>query len=175
MFALRQDRPAAITAGIVALAAAALIAGAWAFQIVGDMAPCPLCLQQRWPHYLAIPLGAGVAFAAWRGAPACVITGGLTLLAVLMLGSTGMGVYHAGVEWAWWPGPTDCAVAQPTTARAGDLLAQMRRTTVVRCDEAPWRWVLSLAGWNAVLSALLCAMALMALGGRALVPRFSGA
>jgi disulfide bond formation protein DsbB len=167
MFAIRQDRNAAVVAALIALA--------WAFQILGDMAPCPLCLQQRWPHYLAIPLGVGVGIAAWRGAPACVISGGLTLLGILMLWSTGMGVYHAGVEWAWWPGPTDCAVAQPTTARAGDLLAQMRRTIVVRCDEAPWRWVLSLAGWNAVLSALLCAMAVMARGGRQVAPTFARA
>lgn len=171
MFALRQDRNAAIVAALIALASALLIAGAWAFQILGDMAPCPLCLQQRWPHYLAIPIGAAVGIAAWRGAPACVITGGMALVAVLMLWSAGMGVYHAGVEWAWWPGPTDCAVAQPTTARAGDLLAQMRRTIVVRCDEAPWRWVLSLAGWNAVFSALACAAALLALNGRTLLPR----
>jgi disulfide bond formation protein DsbB len=172
MFALRRDRAAAFAAGGVALCAALLIAGAWAFQIIGDMAPCPLCLQQRWPHYLAIPLGAVVAVAAWRGAPACVITGGLAILAVLMLWSTGLGVYHAGVEWGWWPGPSDCAVAQPTTGRAGDLLAQMRRTIVVRCDEAPWRWVLSLAGWNAIASALLCAFAALALTGRAPVPAF---
>ncbi|MCA3544252.1 MAG: disulfide bond formation protein B, partial [Rhodobacter sp.] len=36
---------------ILALAGSlALLAGAFAFQYIGGLAPCHLCLLQRWPH-----------------------------------------------------------------------------------------------------------------------------
>src|SRR6476660_7206787 len=86
--------------------AAATLAGAWFFQLVLDIRPCPLCLEQRYAYYLAIPLGALVALAAARDAPRAVLLAGLVLLALAALGNAGLGIYHAGVEWKLWQGPT---------------------------------------------------------------------
>ena len=111
-------------------------------------------------YYVAIPLAVLIAVAAKRGAPRSVLLGGLAVLALVLLWSAGLGAYHAGVEWNWWPGPQDCAVAPPALGTGGSLLEQMQKTRVVPCDEAAWRFLgLSLAGWNALISFGLAAVA----------------
>jgi disulfide bond formation protein DsbB len=154
-------RRAMHAAAAVALAGAATLIGAWIFQYGFGLAPCPLCLQQRWPYYLSIPLAALVAVAAHRGAPPRVLIGGLVVTALILLWGAGLGVYHAGVEWHWWAGPQDCAGAGFTPGRAGTLLQQMQQARVVRCDEAAWRFLgLSLAGYNVLISLALAGVAL---------------
>src|SRR6202521_3409741 len=104
------DANPALTAALaIAIIAAATLAGAWFFQLVLDIRPCPLCLEQRYAYYLAIPLGALVAFAAAKDAPRSVILAGLVILAIAALGNAWLGAYHAGVEWKFWQGPTDCS------------------------------------------------------------------
>src|SRR3954464_991544 len=105
----REPGAAFIPALAIALIAALTLAGAWFFQLVLDIRPCPLCLEQRYAWYLAIPLGALVAFAAARGAPRPLLVGGLALLALAALANAWLAGYHAGVEWGFWPGPTECS------------------------------------------------------------------
>src|ERR1043165_1045856 len=92
-----RANPAATAALIIALVSAATIAGAWFLQLVVGLKPCPLCLEQRVPHYIAIPLALIVALAARRKAPSAFVIGGLIALAALMLWGTYLGVFHAGV------------------------------------------------------------------------------
>src|SRR5436190_22600482 len=106
-----RANPAAAAALAVALAGAGTIAGAWFFELVIRLKPCPMCLEQRWPYYIAIPLALVVALAAWRGAPRMLVGGGLLVLAGLMLWGAYMGVFHAGVEWKMWLGPQECSGA----------------------------------------------------------------
>src|SRR3982074_3952995 len=90
----RHDANPALTAALaIAIIAAATLAGAWFFQLVLDIRPCPLCLEQRYAYYLAIPLGALTALAAARGAPRAVVVAGLALLAAAGLGHAGLGRY----------------------------------------------------------------------------------
>jgi disulfide bond formation protein DsbB len=151
-------------AAAVAAVLAATLAGAWGFQILGDLAPCPLCLLQRWPYYLGAPLAATIALGAGRGAPRWTILAGLFALAALLVWSTYLGAYHAGVEYKLWAGPTDCAVSAPPTVGAAELLGAMRRARIVACDDAPWSlFGVSLAGFNALISAGLLAATASAL------------
>jgi len=153
--------PAVTAALIVAIVGAAAIGGAWYFQFMLKYQPCPLCLEQRVPHYIGIPLALVVAFAAWRGAPRTLVIGGLIVLAGLMLWTAGIAVFHAGVEWKLWAGPTECSGA-PTFGPAGSLLNRLNDIIVVRCDEAAWRFLgISLAGYNALISTALAAVALL--------------
>ncbi|MBX6424386.1 MAG: disulfide bond formation protein B [Variibacter sp.] len=155
------EQPVAAAGIAVALGGAATIAGAWFFEYVVGLAPCPLCLEQRWPYYVAVPLAALLAVAAWRGAPRGLLVGGLAIIAVAMLWGAGLGAYHAGVEWNWWAGPQDCSGAGFSGGSAATLLQQMRAARVVRCDEAAWRFLgLSLAGYNVLISLALAATAL---------------
>ena len=43
---------------LVLLASATVVGGAWLFELVGGLAPCELCLYQRWPYYAAIAVAA---------------------------------------------------------------------------------------------------------------------
>ena len=147
-------------ASAVALIAAATLAGAWFFQLVLEILPCPLCLEQRYAYYLAVPLGALVAFAAARGAPRPVLLLGLAILVLVALANAGLGTYHAGVEWGFWPGPTDCSGPIVDFGKAGSLLDQLDKVKVVRCDEVQWRFLgVSLAGYNVLISLLMAAIA----------------
>ncbi|MDB5593837.1 MAG: disulfide bond formation protein [Hyphomicrobiales bacterium] len=150
----------------VLLVATATIAGAWIFEAFGYL-PCELCLKQRWAYYGGIPLAALTLALAWRG-PVSLARLGLALLALVFLGSTLFGVYHAGVEWAFWPGPTDCTGSIGGAAKdMSDFMSQLQTTRVVRCDAVAIRiFGLSLAGWNAVISAFMTAVALLGLRSR---------
>jgi len=159
--ALVAMSPALLAAAAIGLVAAATLAGAWFFQLVLGIVPCPLCLEQRYAYYLAVPLAAVVAIAAARRAPRAVLVGGLVLLALATLGNAGLGTYHAGVEWGFWPGPTDCTGPVGNLGSAGSLLQRLDTVKVIRCDEVQWTFLgLSLAGYNVLISLLMAAIAL---------------
>ena len=151
-----------LAAALIFAGALASIAAALAFEHISGYAPCPLCLQQRWAYYAGIPLAAFALFMALyeRRDPAVLA---LTLCGAGFLFNAGLGVFHAGVEWGFWPGPADCAGAA-LTVPTGDLLQSLSETRIVRCDEAPWRFLgLSFAGYSALISLGLGAVAFAAI------------
>ncbi len=151
---LRAPRTASL---LVSLGATFALAAAWFFQLVVGLAPCPLCLDQRIAYYIAVPVALGLAILIARGyerAPRV----GLALLALLMLGNAGLAIYHAGVEWHFWQGPTTCTGSAPVAV--GDIMAALKTAHVPRCDEAAWRlFGISMAGWNALIALSLAAIA----------------
>ncbi len=157
----RENANPALTAALaITVIAAATLAGAWFFELVLDIRPCPLCLEQRYAYYLAMPLGALVAFAAARNASRPVLVLGLIILAAAALGNAALGAYHAGVEWKFWQGPTDCTGEIGNLGSAGNLLERLDTVKVIRCDEVQWRFLgLSLAGYNVLISLLMAAIA----------------
>jgi disulfide bond formation protein DsbB len=126
----------------------ALLLGALAFQYLGGLAPCHLCLLQRWPHAAAIAIG--LLILAWPKR-------GLALLgALVVLVGAGIAVYHVGGEQHWCAGPTTCTAPEPGAQSSGELLDQILATPVVLCDQVAWSlWGISMAGWNAILSLVL--------------------
>src|SRR5215218_749531 len=162
---LRQQPMALAAAGIAVIGLAAIL-GAYFFQYVLGLPPCPLCLEQRVAYYVAIPLAAMVLLGLSVGSSRKVITLALLAIAAAMLWNAGLGAYHSGVEWQWWQGPQDCSGAMPNFNAGGSLLDQINKTRVVRCDEAAWRFLgLSLAGYNVLISlALACVAAWGAAG-----------
>jgi disulfide bond formation protein DsbB len=155
-----RRNPAAIAALVIFVASLATLLGVWFFQFVLKLPPCPLCLEQRIPYYIVIPLSLLVAgVALWR-APRSVIAAGFAVLLVAMLISAALGAYHAGVEWRFWAGPTDCSGPMTDFTAKGPLLDQLQSIRVVRCDEAAWRFLgISLAGYNVLVSLALAAVA----------------
>ena len=150
-------------AGVVALVAALTVGGALVLQHGFGYAPCKLCLTERVPYYLAVPL----ALAAWV-APERIGRALLGLCALILLYGAGLGAYHAGAEWGFWPGPTDCGGGTGTApAGVDDFLKSLQTTRVVDCSTAAVRVLgVSLAGWSAVISA-----GLASLGGTAAARR----
>jgi disulfide bond formation protein DsbB len=147
--------PASAIAGLVLLAAAAVILAALAFEHVGGYTPCPLCLQQRYAYYLGIPaLAAALVLlhVANRKAAAAV----LAAVSLAFLANAGVGVYQAGAEWKFWDPPATCA--SPAELPAFDLKTMNLDRVPATCGVASWRFLgLSFAGWNAVVSAGLAA------------------
>ncbi|GHC45799.1 disulfide bond formation protein B [Neogemmobacter tilapiae] len=133
---------------LAAAGSALLLGGAFAFQYIGGLAPCKLCLWQRWPHGAAIVLGA-LAFAL----PGRIVP---LLGALAALATAGVGLYHTGVERKWWEGPDTCTSGGVEGVSSGDLLNQIMAAPLVRCDEVAWSMMgLSMASWNGIASVIL--------------------
>ena len=158
---VRGSSPALGTALTVGVIAAATLAGAWYFQLVLGLQPCPLCLEQRYAYYLAVPLAAAIVLAASLHAPRPLLVGGLAILALAALANAVLGTYHAGVEWKFWAGPSDCTGPVGNLGSAGSLLDRLDTVKVVMCDEVQWTFLgLSLAGYNVLISLLMAAIAI---------------
>ena len=140
---------------LAAMAAAALLATALIGQYGFGLHPCHLCLYQRYPYAAIILLG-GIAL--FITSPRHLRALGWLIVLLFALDS-GIAVYHAGVEWGWFPGPSGCTNTAPA---GGQTLAQMldeiKGAPLVPCDQ-PMLTVLglSMAGWNA-LAAAACAI-----------------
>jgi disulfide bond formation protein DsbB len=151
---------------LAALVSAAMLATAHGFETFGGYAPCLLCLRQREVYWAAMTVGLlGFAAAAVRPTFGRVAS-------ILLIGLFGAGTlvaaFHTGVEWKWWPGPTSCAGPRGGDIAAtaiADLLAgaKMRPPS---CDVAAWRlFGVSMAGYNALVSAVLTAVSAAAAYG----------
>ena len=138
----------------ILLVAAGTIGGALLSEHFFGLVPCKLCLQQRYPYYVALPFGAVLLVLPSRWSRP-----GLAILAIVFAVSAALGAYHAGVEWALWAGPTDCGGGTGSAAAGMDeFMRQLGSVRVVSCTDAAWRFAgLSLAGWNALISAVLAA------------------
>jgi disulfide bond formation protein DsbB len=125
--------------------AAATVLGALAFEHIGGYLPCPLCLEQRFAYYAAVPalFLALVLLSAGRHRFAALV---FLLVALAFLANAGLGTYHAGAEWHFWPGPASCTGAQELATSAGGLLESLPGSRVIRCDEAAWRSPAVVAG-----------------------------
>jgi disulfide bond formation protein DsbB len=145
------------------LLAAGIILTALGFEFIGRYAPCPLCLQQRWAYYAGIPIAFAALAILATGKPKIA---GLLFFAVALgfLANAGLGVYHAGAEWGFWPGPQTCASqALPLGSTGGGVLGGLDNVPLPSCDKAPLRVLgLSFAGWNVVASMLLMMLGIKA-------------
>jgi disulfide bond formation protein DsbB len=143
-----------VSALVLAIATATILA-ALAFEHIGGYAPCPLCLEERYAYYFAVPASAAAVFAA-RGNATLLARILLALIAFAFIANMAAGIYHAGVEWKWWPGPGECSGG--FELKWGE--SGVAETPVIRCDEASFRFLgLSFAGWNAIVSAVLASLA----------------
>lgn len=131
---------------IATLGSVALLGGAFAFQYIGGLAPCQLCLWQRWPHAAAILIGVVVLTTGMRGL--------LWLGALAALATAGIGAFHVGVEQGWWEGLATCTAGSISGLSTADLLNPAADVAApVRCDAIAWQLLgVSMAGWNVILS-----------------------
>ena len=139
---------------LACLGSAALLLGAFGFQYLGGLAPCPMCLWQRWPHATAVVIGVLAMTLLWRQRRPLSALG-----AVTMAVSVGLGLFHAGVEQKWWDGPGSCSGLDPAGMSAEQMLNALESTPLVRCDEIVWDlWGITMAGWNGLISLGLAAL-----------------
>ncbi len=147
---------------IAAISAAAVLI-ALASQAWGGLQPCVLCIWQRWAHgaviaLALIALGAAL-YGARRGAAWFTFVAGAAAIV-----GTGIALYHVGVEQQWWPGTSGCGAGALSGAGGLEALRQqIESAPIVRCSDVPWSlFGISMAGYNAILSAALALFALAA-------------
>ena len=134
-----------------------LLSGALLFQYVAGLEPCSLCIWQRWPH-LAVMI---IAFIGLRGVKPRKM---LWLIFITGITSVSLGSYHAGVEYQFWAGPTGCTAILTLNSDIRALTQELLATPLVRCDDVKWSLLgLSMAGWNALISLDIMAVALISL------------
>ncbi len=137
---------------LTAALGAAMLAGAFAFQHLGGLDPCVLCIYQRWPWAAVIVLGLLAAVLSGRGHHYAEAL--LALAALAMLVGAGIAGFHVGVEQHWWAGTAECGGTTGSARTVEELKAQLMATPVARCDEVAWSLLgVSMAGWNLIISA----------------------
>jgi disulfide bond formation protein DsbB len=139
---------------ILAAAAPLVALGSEAFL---HMAPCALCLWQRWPYWVAVVLAVLAAGLRSRGL--------LTLAGLAVLVSAGIAGLHLGVEHGWWPSPlASCAAPNAgAAANVDDLLRSLAPRPDKPCDAPAYL----ISGLPVSMAAMNLAYALV-LGGLAL-------
>src|SRR5258708_13687132 len=135
---LRGEPAAAAALAIFALSAATIV-GAWYFEFVLKLPPCPLCLEERLPYHVVIPLSLLMAIAALVRAPRTLLAVGFTVIIVAMLCGAGLGTYHAAVEWHLWAGPTDCSRPLTDLNAKGSILCHFNSLPLTRCYDRACR------------------------------------
>lgn len=123
----------------------ALYGGALVSEYGFGLYPCEMCYWQRWPHQAAIVLAVAALSLRKKAAAMRAL---VLLAAVAILVSGGIGVFHAGVEYGFWPGPA-CSSGTSGPLSIEDLMAG----PVIACDRPQWTLLgISLAGFNALFS-----------------------
>ncbi len=139
---------------LILAVALATLAAVWILQGFG-FAPCELCLTERYAFYAGAPIAALTAWLASRSAYG-LARALFVILALIFLANLWLAFYHVGVEQHWWPGPTACTGSLSGPVDVNDLMKSLNSARVVNCDEVQLRILgLSLAGWDAVVSAAL--------------------
>lgn len=159
MFERLMSRPNLIL--LAAGGSAAMLAAAFLFQYVGGIAPCELCLWQRWPHAAAVLIGVLALTVPGRALP--------RLGALAALTTAGIGVYHSGIERKFWSGPASCTGDGGALGglSGSDLLSLDAPTGLVMCDKIAWQFAgLTMANLNVIVSLALALIWLMAARNR---------
>ncbi|MFN3609192.1 MAG: disulfide bond formation protein B [Hyphomonas sp.] len=142
-------------------ASAVMLAAAHAFESIGGLAPCPLCLRQREVYWALIAMTlTGLTW--WRFVPKRRFLVALNvLIGLVFVVGVIVAAYHAGVEWDIFPPPSGCSVGPPVDPFAIGNLDQVFELPA--CNDAPFYiFGLSMAGWNGVISAVLAAISFAA-------------
>ncbi len=129
------------------------ILGAWGFEHIGGFVPCELCLSQRLPYYIGLPLLALILI-FWTKIPVLFRIFLTLIVAALFFWGAYMGGYHSGVEWGFWPGPTSCTGS--AEGLSFDALNNINDAKIVPCDQPQFRFLgISFAGYNAIISTII--------------------
>jgi disulfide bond formation protein DsbB len=142
------------------LAGTGVITLAWASEIWGGLVPCALCLQQRWPYYVALPLLLfGGLLHPFAPRAERLFTAILAAASLIFLVGAGLAAYHMGVEYKWWDGPAGCGGGAAMADNTQALFDALNQQKLVRCDEAAFRlFGVSMAGYNFLASLGLAAL-----------------
>jgi disulfide bond formation protein DsbB len=151
-----------VFAGFVLIASAVVLGTALLSEYWGGLAPCELCLVQRWPWAAAIVISLLVG----ERAPLSWVA---LIFAIVFAISVVLAFYHVGVEQHWLVGPTACTAPASGAMTLEQMKQQILGTAPVLCDRPAWTlFGVSLAGWNLLASLIMtgCCVAALLHGAR---------
>ena len=125
-----------------------LLIGAYAFEFLGNLKPCKMCLWQRWPHIAAIIIGILIFYSKSNLL--------MRIASMIILFGAIIAFYHMGVEYQWWEGPATCTSGSITNLSSTELMNKILKAPIIRCNEVQWSFAgLSMAAWNGIFSLIL--------------------
>ena len=146
--------PFALLIALLAIAAPLLAMGS---EVWPGLAPCALCLWQRWPYWVAAGLAVlGLVLPEiWRA-------WALRAAALAVLASAAVAMLHVGVEFGWWPSPLAACLAPQAGGAVSveDLLRNLAPMPNKPCDEPAYLipgLPLSMAQMNLIYALALAA------------------
>jgi disulfide bond formation protein DsbB len=146
----RLDSRWAAALGVVAILA---LLSAFVMQYGFGLAPCHLCILERWPYLVA-------AAAVLAGLLMSVPRAALLAVALAMAVGATIAAYHVGVEQGMFALPESCVAGD--RAQSIDQLREMLTHAGPRCDQVTAEFLgFSLAFWNLLLSLGLSVAALV--------------
>lgn len=152
----QTDRRIAIY--VLVLAALALGVALGSERFLG-MAPCELCLWERWPYRLLLVLAA-VALLAPPGLRRIL----LWVCVFAFLCGAAIAFVHVGVEQGWWPSPLpECSASNLLSGNIQTLVASLPAAPAKPCD-APNFLIPGLPVSFATMDFILAAVGAAALG-----------
>ena len=120
---------------------------------VFGLAPCSLCLIQRYPHMLVAITSVWIIFFRTHNLFLYPVNTLVMALSIILAS------YHVGVEQSIFQGPQSCSssnLSLVSEKSAEALLEEILNASVVRCNEVTWSFMgLSMATWNLILSIAL--------------------
>jgi disulfide bond formation protein DsbB len=142
--------PPRLAAALVVVVGVFALAAAFAFQYIGGLAPCILCIWQRYPYGVVLALGVIAFLLAGKPQAARAL---IALAGLVFLADAAIAAFHVGVEQKWWAGTAECGGNLAAGVSAEDLKAQLLAAPVVRCDEVAWSlFGISMAGYNFLIA-----------------------
>jgi disulfide bond formation protein DsbB len=115
---------------LCALTAGAALAAALGAEHWDGLAPCALCLVERWPYRVAIVLGLVAMVVPPRLARILLMFAVAAVLADAVIAFV-----HVGVEFHWWPSPLpECAAPHISGGTLAERLASMPAHPAKPCD-----------------------------------------
>ena len=137
---------------IMAFISASALSMALMSQYVFGLAPCNLCIIQRYPYAIVIALGLIGFFIAGRCKKTATTL--MSLIGLTFLANSVIAFYHSGVELKWWESFLEGCSVPELSNDINEMMAQIHAAqNVVRCDEIPWAdpiLNLSMANYNVV-------------------------
>jgi len=147
-------------AGFVLITSAIVLGTALASEYWGGLAPCELCLVQRWPWAAAITISFIVLLVGEHARLDWVAL----VLAIVFAISLVLAFYHVGVEQHWFAGPTACTAPANGAMTLEQMRQQILGTAPVLCDRPAWALIgVSMAGWNLLASLIMAGCCIAAL------------
>lgn len=148
---------------IFAISLTALVC-ALIFEHIGGLAPCDLCVKQRMPYWVLIPVSLVAAIMSREANLGLIPVVLIAICTLAALSNLGIAGYHAGVEYKWWEGPQGCTGGGLMAGSIEQFQQELAGVKVPRCDEIPWSlFGISMAGYNFLISGLLANLGALAL------------